>query len=409
MYTGKCHGHSGLGLLATMPHQPSRLAGQALQRSGGPSERQQAVQSRWPWRPTVRAVEAVRRDGDQPPLATDPTKGTRNMLNQRTTFAIAAAAIAAKSPISPAGYRFAFDRSDRRHSWCRSLHRRAWSEVGPGWTIATWARSPTRPGVESAPGEPMEDGVRDAVPRRPVGNRYAITTFPAGERPDCWTGRATAATPVRAGISRTQAGALIDLHTGARSTIDVNVSESPARRQGHPGVQGRDTTTGVRRIDLNGNAAGKLGGRRAQPRPRHACGWDSGGKATRRRATNCGGTPGRPRTRGVGTSAAWRHNRPKVRRGGERGVRRARGTASGARGHTTRWLCHARASAGVSGDKLEPYGCGTGLLFTHSPSDRARPPGWARPLPGGIGMKSEREGASRGTIAYRPRRMPRLT
>jgi TolB protein len=55
-----------------------------------------------------------------------------------------------------------------------------WSQVGPGWMLATWSPDVGhRPGEQPAPGEPSRDTATTTLYLvDPAGGRYAITTFP---------------------------------------------------------------------------------------------------------------------------------------------------------------------------------------------------------------------------------------
>jgi hypothetical protein len=55
-----------------------------------------------------------------------------------------------------------------------------WSQVGPGWMLATWSPvSGRRPGEEAPAGEPTYEAAATTLYLvDPEGRRYAITTFP---------------------------------------------------------------------------------------------------------------------------------------------------------------------------------------------------------------------------------------
>src|SRR5271165_7404333 len=55
-----------------------------------------------------------------------------------------------------------------------------WSQVGPGWMLATWSPVPGgRPGAKLPPGSPTRDKAASTLCLiTPTGGRYPITTFP---------------------------------------------------------------------------------------------------------------------------------------------------------------------------------------------------------------------------------------
>jgi TolB protein len=142
-----------------------------------------------------------------------------------------------------------------------------WSEVGPGWMLATWSPvSGTAPGVEPPPGEPTRDEASTTLYLvNPAGGRYAITTFPPpGKKaqPELvdWSGdgslalfhmsSADPAVPSRAIV--------VDLHTGTQTTVSVNGSPRFTRPDGkallvtgHP--DGYTGPASLERIDVAGN------------------------------------------------------------------------------------------------------------------------------------------------------------
>jgi TolB protein len=58
-----------------------------------------------------------------------------------------------------------------------------WAQVGPGWMLAVWTpANPHRPGSTPPPGDPAPETATDVLYLvSPVGDRYSITEFPAGE------------------------------------------------------------------------------------------------------------------------------------------------------------------------------------------------------------------------------------
>ncbi|CAM2739579.1 hypothetical protein X011_04780 [Mycobacterium tuberculosis variant microti OV254] len=103
-----------------------------------------------------------------------------------------------------------------------------WSQVGPGWMLATWSPAvSTPPGVSPPPGSPA----RDTVPVTlylvdPAGGRYAITTFPPNTEPHGveWSGDGGHAVWASAGPGKSTVVTELDLHNGARTTFTVNGS-----------------------------------------------------------------------------------------------------------------------------------------------------------------------------------------
>ena len=98
-----------------------------------------------------------------------------------------------------------------------------WAQVGPGWMLAVWTPvTPHRPGNQPPPGDPTPETATDVLYLvSPAGDRYSITDFPAGKGElniADWSGDGSHAllTP-QYGISGD--AILLDLHTGARTTI----------------------------------------------------------------------------------------------------------------------------------------------------------------------------------------------
>jgi TolB protein len=142
-----------------------------------------------------------------------------------------------------------------------------WSEVGPGWVLATWSQvSGSAPGVEPRPGEPTRNQATTTLYLvSPAGGRYAITTFPPpGEKsqPELvdWSGdgshalfkmgSADPATPSTAII--------VDLHTGTQTTLRVPGSPRFTRPDGEALLltaypDGYTGPASLERVDLAGN------------------------------------------------------------------------------------------------------------------------------------------------------------
>jgi hypothetical protein len=137
-----------------------------------------------------------------------------------------------------------------------------WPEVGPGWTLATWSPvTPQMPGVEPAPGEPTwETAATTLYLVDPTGNRYAITTFAPEDRNALldWSGDGSRAL---FGVENPAPDTVIsvDLHTGAKTTIEVGGRPEFTRPDGKAilvssGYQYDDTRPlTLKRRDLDGN------------------------------------------------------------------------------------------------------------------------------------------------------------
>lgn len=153
------------------------------------------------------------------------------MLSQHIKHAIAASAVALGAiSISPAIATAspAADTTAVTHGTEASITDVPWSDVGPGWTLATWSPvTPQMPGrVEAAPGEPTwETASTTLYLVDPTGNRYAITTFAPEDSHSMalldWSGDGSHALfgdeyPAPDTVIS------VDLHTGAKTTIQVN-------------------------------------------------------------------------------------------------------------------------------------------------------------------------------------------
>ena len=135
-----------------------------------------------------------------------------------------------------------------------------WSNVGPGWVLATWSPvNPHRLGEQPAPGEPTPDTATTSLFLvDPAGNRYAISTFPPGGnlRLLDWSGDGSHALFAAEGAEPATAIS-VDLHTGAQATIPVNGYPRFTRPDGKAilvstGFNGDKPGT-LKRVDLNGN------------------------------------------------------------------------------------------------------------------------------------------------------------
>jgi hypothetical protein len=138
-----------------------------------------------------------------------------------------------------------------------------WSRVGPGWMLAMWS-----PAVRVAPGEspPAGSPSPGTVPEtlylvNPAGGRYAMTTFPppgdmsSPELVD-WSGDGSHAL-FYAAYSKPPTAIMVDLHTGAQTTLPVNGSLRFTRPNGKALLMtirsDNDRTSALQRVDLAGN------------------------------------------------------------------------------------------------------------------------------------------------------------
>jgi TolB protein len=104
-----------------------------------------------------------------------------------------------------------------------------WSQVGPGWMVATW--SPAR-GLRSGEDQPSNEPSYETATTTlylvdPAGGRYKITTFPPpGDegvpRLIDWSGDGSKALFQLLENGDTAKAIVVDLHTGAQTTIDVD-------------------------------------------------------------------------------------------------------------------------------------------------------------------------------------------
>ena len=102
-----------------------------------------------------------------------------------------------------------------------------WSQVGPGWMLATWSPvTGTRPGEERPPNEPSRDAATTLYLVSPAGGRYPHHHLPAagrqaGRRAGGLVGRREQG-PFLCGVLQTVAGHRVDLHTGKQTAFAVN-------------------------------------------------------------------------------------------------------------------------------------------------------------------------------------------
>jgi TolB protein len=124
-----------------------------------------------------------------------------------------------------------------------------WSNVGPGWTLATWSPvTAHRPGEKPGPGEAdPETATTTLFLVDPAGNRYTIATLSGDDaRLDLtdWSGDGSHAL-----LSDGTTVIAVDLHTGARTTI-------PAK--GYPHFTRPDGKALLVSTSYNGNEPGTL-------------------------------------------------------------------------------------------------------------------------------------------------------
>jgi hypothetical protein len=138
-----------------------------------------------------------------------------------------------------------------------------WSQVGPGWMLATWSPVPGgRPGEPLPPGSPTPDKATTALYLvTPTGGRYPITTFPPpGQQasPDLvdWSGDGGHAL-FDAQYATPPSAIMVDLHTGKQTTLPVQGLPRFSRPNGEallssvpPGPDAKLAT--LDRVDLTG-------------------------------------------------------------------------------------------------------------------------------------------------------------
>jgi hypothetical protein len=139
-----------------------------------------------------------------------------------------------------------------------------WSQVGPGWMLATWSPVPGgRPGAKLPPGSPTRDKATTMLFLvDPAGGRYPITTFsPPGQQasPELvdWSGDAGHAL-FDAQYATPPAAIMVDLHTGRQTTLPVHGLPRFTRPNGKalllsvpPGPDAKPAT--LDRVDVAGN------------------------------------------------------------------------------------------------------------------------------------------------------------
>jgi hypothetical protein len=134
-----------------------------------------------------------------------------------------------------------------------------WSQVGPGWLLATWSPTvDTGPGASPPPGTPTPERAPATLYLvDPAGGRYSITTFPpsSGEPPQLvdWSGDGS-----RALVTEGDSTAIIvELHTGKQTTITAHGQPHFSRPDGKTilvssGGHGDGPAT-LNRVDLAGH------------------------------------------------------------------------------------------------------------------------------------------------------------
>ncbi|MBV8292427.1 MAG: hypothetical protein JOY55_11560 [Mycobacterium sp.] len=139
-----------------------------------------------------------------------------------------------------------------------------WSQVGPGWMLATWSPvSGGRPGAPLPPGSPTPDKATTTLFLvDPAGGRYPIATFPPpGQQasPELvdWSGDASHAL-FDAQYATPPSAIMVDLHTGKQTTLSVQGFPGFSRPNGKalllsvpPGPDSKLAT--LDRVDLAGN------------------------------------------------------------------------------------------------------------------------------------------------------------
>ena len=139
-----------------------------------------------------------------------------------------------------------------------------WSQVGPGWLLATWSPVPgERPGAPLPAGAPTHETATVTLYLvNPAGGRYPITTFrPPGQQanPELvdWSGDGSHAL-FYAQYATPPTAIMVDLHTGGQTTLPVQGSPRYTRPNGKalllsvpPGPDSKLAT--LDRVDLAGN------------------------------------------------------------------------------------------------------------------------------------------------------------
>ena len=142
-----------------------------------------------------------------------------------------------------------------------------WTQVGPGWLLATWSPVPGRASGPLPPGQPTpETATTTLYLVDPAGGRYPITTFPppgAGTSATLadWSGDGSHALSYahEPGPSGALTVTTVDLHTGAQATFAVdnrfNVVPHYSRPEGKAVVLAKwhdSEPASLKRVDLAG-------------------------------------------------------------------------------------------------------------------------------------------------------------
>ncbi|HTI73926.1 MAG TPA: hypothetical protein VL634_02955 [Mycobacterium sp.] len=163
----------------------------------------------------------------------------------------------AMSPATPAVQRVA------AHGDEAAITEVPWSQVGAGWTLATWnPATPTRGGDEPV-GEPAPDTLFLVSPE---GGRYKITTFAARAENESgpmlvdWSGDGTRALFYNRRRDNSTDVIQVDLHTGAQTSFNVkqfDVTPRYSRPEGKAVLLAKsndvDNPASLVRVDLAGN------------------------------------------------------------------------------------------------------------------------------------------------------------
>ena len=137
-----------------------------------------------------------------------------------------------------------------------------WSEVGPGWTLATWSPVVAHPpGERPAAGEPdPETAATTLFLVDPAGNRYAISTLSGNDarlRLTDWSGDGSHALFRSTEYPKPSRVISIDLHTGEQTRIPVEGYPKYTRPDGKALLVSTSFTGGepgtLTRIDTAGN------------------------------------------------------------------------------------------------------------------------------------------------------------
>jgi hypothetical protein len=202
------------------------------------------------------------------------TLASMNMISRHVgVVAIAAAMVAACSPLiasaSPPGSTSTIIAQAVPHGVEAAIGDVPWSEVGPGWMLATWSPVPGRDAGPPPEGEPAPDtAVTTLYLVDPAGGRYGITTFPPpGDGPSPtlvdWSGDGHRALFYSQGYGSSSTSTVIevDLHTGAQTSFTVDNGSQVRPRYTRPegkavllstlGYPGQPSS--LERLDLAGN------------------------------------------------------------------------------------------------------------------------------------------------------------